>query len=213
MGLKDLFKSGEEIRKEKERARRKAIRDAERAGDSVKDKIADLKLERDKAWNEARAYLRDGQKAAAQRCLQTVQANEIMMGKLERKNWVFNQYITKMQMAKTDQDFAAALDTLNGVLNIDPDKISDVLIEVDDSLSEQSEIDKKWDKQYAAEMNGIAKVDSIPSIEDMMSNLEKEVVADVSGGKIQTSANTQSSIAEEIGTGRRKLKDLIDNKK
>ena len=77
MGWNDLFKSGEAIRKENEKRRRKAIRDAERAIDCVKDKIADLKLERDKAWNEARAYLRDGQKAAAQRCLQTVQANEI----------------------------------------------------------------------------------------------------------------------------------------
>ena len=211
--LNDLFKSEEEIRKENEKRRRKAIRDAERAIGCVKDKIADLKLERDKAWNEARAYLRDGQKAAAQRCLQTVQANENMMGKLERKCWVSNLYITKLQMAKADQDIAAAMENLSAVLNIDPDKISDVLIDVNDSLSEQSEIDKMWDKQYAAEMNGIAKVDSIPSIEDMMSNLEKEVVADVSGGKIQTSANTQSSIAEEIGTGRRKLKDLIDNKK
>ena len=116
-------------------------------------------------------------------------------------------------MAKADQDIAAAMENLSAVLNIDPDKISDVLIDVNDSLSEQSEVDIMWDKRYVAEMNGIAKVDSIPSIEDMMSNLEKEVIADVSGGKIQTSANTQSSIAEEIGTGRRKLKDLIDNKK
>ena len=213
MGWNDLFKSGEAIRKENEKRRRKAIRDAERAIDCVKDKIADLKLERDKAWNEARAYLRDGQKAAAQRCLQTVQANENMMGQLERKCWVSNLYITKLQMAKADQDIAAAMENLSAVLNIDPDKISDVLIDVNDSLSEQSEVDIMWDKRYVAEMNGIAKVDSIPSIEDMMSNLEKEVIADVSGGKIQTSANTQSSIAEEIGTGRRKLKDLIDNKK
>ena len=136
-----------------------------------------------------------------------------MMGQLERKCWVSNLYITKLQMAKADQDIAAAMENLSAVLNIDPDKISDVLIDVNDSLSEQSEVDIMWDKRYVAEMNGIAKVDSIPSIEDMMSNLEKEVIADVSGGKIQTSANTQSSIAEEIGTGRRKLKDLIDNKK
>lgn len=210
MGLRDLFKSEREIQKEKERERRKAIREAERASDSVKDKINDLKAERDKAWNEARAYLRDGQKAAAQRCLQTVQAHEIMMGKLERKSWVFNQYITKMGMAKTDQDFAAALGTLNSVLNVDPDKIEDVLIDVDDTLAEQGEIDKIWDKQYTAEMNGMSKIDTIPSIEDMMSNLEKEVIADVSGGKIAGMTNEQSSsVAAQIGEGRRKLKDLM----
>ena len=69
MGIADLFKSSKEIEREKNRARRRALRDVERAADVVKDRIATLKKERDAAWTQAREYLRDGQKAAAQRCL------------------------------------------------------------------------------------------------------------------------------------------------
>ena len=219
MGIGDLFKSSKEIEREKRRERRKALRDVERASDVVKDRIATLKKERDAAWTQAREYLRDGQKAAAQRCLQSVQANELMMGKLERKNWVFGQLSTKMEMAKTDQEFAAALANLNTTLEVDPDKIADVLGDVGDTLSEQGDVDNIWEKEYGKEMNGLSQSDAIPSVEEMMSNLEKEVVADVSGGKAvvgkvaAAGKEAAGNVAEAIGEGRRKLKALIDGKK
>lgn len=219
MGIGDLFKSTKELEREKNRARRRALRDVERAADVVKDRIATLKKERDAAWAQARDYLRDGQKAAAQRCLQSVQANELMMGKLERKSWVFGQLSTKMEMAKTDQEFASALANLNTTLEIDPDKIAEALDDTNDSLSEQGDIDKIWDKEYGKEMNGLAQSDSIPSVEDMMASLEKEVVADVSGGKsvagkvATAGAEAVGNVAEAIGEGRRKLKALMEAKK
>ena len=40
-----------------------------------------------------------------------------------------------------------------------------------------------WDKEYGKEMNGLTQSDAIPSVDEMMANLEKEVVADVAGGK------------------------------
>lgn len=219
MGIGDLFKSTKELEREKNRARRRALRDVERAADVVKDRIATLKKERDAAWTQARDYLRDGQKAAAQRCLQSVQANELMMGKLERKSWVFGQLSTKMEMAKTDQEFAAALANLNTTLEIDPDKIAEVLDDTNDSLSEQGDIDKIWDKEYGKEMNGLTQSDAIPSVDDMMVNLEKEVVADVTGGKsvagkvAAAGTETVVNVAEAIGEGRRKLKALMEAKK
>lgn len=219
MGIGDLFKSTKEREREKKRERRRALRDVERATDAVKDRIATLKTERDAAWTQAREYLRDGQKAAAQRCLQTVQANELMMGKLERKSWVFGQLSTKMEMAKTDQEFAAALANLNTTLEIDPDKIADVLDDTNESLAEQSDIDKIWDKEYGKEMNGLTQSDAIPSVDEMMANLEKEVVADVTGGKSVAvdvaTAGTEAAdnVAEAIGEGRRKLKALMEAKK
>lgn len=219
MGIADLFKSSKEIEREKNRARRRALRDVERASDVVKDRIATLKKERDAAWTQAREYLRDGQKAAAQRCLQSVQANELMMGKLERKSWVFSQLATKMEMAKTDQEFAAALGNLNTTLEIDPDKVADVLGDVDGTLSEQGDIDKIWEKEYGKEMNGLSQSDAIPSVEEMMANLEKEVVADVTGGKSvagrvsSAGRDAVGGIAEAIGEGRRRLKALMDGKK
>lgn len=219
MVFADLFKSSREIEREKARARRKSLRGVESSTDVVKDEIAALKKERDKAWAQAREYLRDGQKAAAQRLLQSVQSRELTMGKLEKKLWVFNQLALEMKMAKTDQEFATALDRLNKTLEIDPDRIADVLGDVDDSLSEQAAVDKIWDKGYEKKMNGLAQSDAVPSVEEMMGNLEKEVVADVTGGTPMTSVapsaerKTVGGIAEGIGEGRRRLKALMDGAK
>lgn len=219
MGLSDLFKSTKEIEREKARERRRALREVETATDAVRDEIATLKKERDAAWAQAREYLRDGQKAAAQRTLQSVQSRELMMGKLEKKLWVFNQLALKMKMAKTDQEFASALAKLNKTLEIDPDKMADVLGDVDDSLAEQGDVDKNWDKRYEKEMNGLAQSDAVPSMEEMMGSLEKEVVADVAGGAAiagavpTAEAKASAGIAEGIGEGRRRLKALMDEAK
>lgn len=219
MGIGDLFKSSKEIERAKKRDRRRSLRGVESSTDEVKDEIAALKKERDKAWAQAREYLRDGQKAAAQRLLQSVQSRELMMGKLEKRLWVFNQLALKMKMAKTDQEFATALNRLNTTLEIDPDKIADVLGDVDDSLSDQADVDKIWDKGYEKEMNGLAQSDAVPSVEEMMGNLEKEVVADVTGGNPMASVassaekNAVGGIAEGIGEGRRRLKALMDGTK
>lgn len=219
MGFTDLFKSSKEIEREKNRARRKAMRKAEKAGDVVKDRIEELRKSRDTAWMQAREYLRDGQKAAAQRCLLSVQKYELEMGRQERKSWVYSQKVTRMEAAKTDQEFATALAELNATLEIDPEKVGEVLDDVADTLSEQDDIDKLWEKEYEKEMKGLSQSDAIPSIAEMMGNLEKEVAADVRGGKSVT-ANVSSAgkdavggIAEKIGEGRRRLKELLDGKK
>ncbi|MEI6394524.1 MAG: hypothetical protein WCT12_25885, partial [Verrucomicrobiota bacterium] len=63
----DLFKSKQEREREVKSKRRKAFREGENAVDAVKDRVKKLKAERDKSWAEARGYLKDGQKSAAQR--------------------------------------------------------------------------------------------------------------------------------------------------
>ncbi|MBR2425111.1 MAG: hypothetical protein IKB16_00055 [Lentisphaeria bacterium] len=214
--IKKLFMSDREIRRMKERERARAFNTAENALESVQSKIRELKKARDKAWEEARNYLRDGQKVAAQQCLQTVQQNEINIGYLERKAWVFSQQITKMEMSDTDNDFSNALKVITATAEIDPDKIADTLEDTKEILDSQAAINKIWDKEYAKEMNGLENSDAIPSMEEMMSNLEKEVIADVSGGKISISSsdsNQNASIHEEIGAGRRKLKEMLEDKK
>ncbi len=216
MGIGDLFKSKNEREKEERKKRRKAFRDAENAVDSVKDRIGGLKSERDKSWAEAREYLKAGQKAAAQRSLQSVRASEMMMDQLEKKRWVFDQLLTKLEMSKTDQEFSQALGAINAVVEIDPEAVADVLDEVQDKLGEQLDIDKIWNKAYDKEMVGVESkmTDMIPSVEDMMKNLEDEVVADVRGDKIvETESSGGSKVSEEIGEGREKLKKLLEDDK
>ncbi len=214
-----LFMSKKEREREESKKRRKAFREAEGAVDAVKDRITKLKKDRDKAWTEARQYLKDGQKAAAQRNLQTVRASEVMMGKLETKRWVFEQLLTKLDLAKTDQDFTGALAAINTVIKIDPEAVADVLGEVQDKLGEQVDVDRIWEKTHNKEMEGAEAqmTDTIPTTEDMMKQLTDEVAVEIggSGGGVRVAEEGQagSSVKQQIGEGRRRLKDLLEGDK
>jgi len=184
----------------------------------VKDRIAKLKRDRDKAWAEAKRYLKDGQKAAAQRQLQSCRACEMLMSKLEMKRWVFEQLLSKLELAKSDQDFTRALNAINTVVEIDPEAVADVLDEVQDKLGEQVDTDKIWEKVYGKEMEGVETqmTDVVPSIEEMAKQLEDEVAAEIGEArpiKATESGETEPSIKQKIGEGRRRLKDLLEGDK
>lgn len=218
MALGDIFKSKKEREREEAKKRRKAFREAENAVDVVKDRIGKLKKDRDKSWVEARQYLKDGQKAAAQRCLQACRASEMLMSKLEMKRWVFEQLLSKLELAKSDQDFARALSAINTVVQIDPEAVADVMDEVQDKLGEQVDTDKIWEKVYGKEMEGVETqmTDVIPSIEDMEKQLQDEVVADLGTSpsiKATEKGEAGPSIKEQIGEGRKKLRELMEGDK
>jgi len=218
MALGDLFKSKKEREHDEAKKRRKAFRDAENAVDVVKDRVTKLKRERDKAWGEARQYLKDGQKAAAQRQLQTCRASEMLMAKLEMKRWVFEQLLSKLELAKSDQDFSQALSAINTVVQIDPEAVADVMDEVQDKLGEQVDTDKIWEKVYGKEMEGVETqmTDVIPSIEDMEKQLQDEVAAELGSPrpiKATEEGETGPSVKQQIGEGRKRLKDLLEGDK
>lgn len=215
MGLGDLFKSKQERERDEAKKRRKAFRDAENAVDVVKDRIAKLKKDRDKSWAEARQYLKDGQKASAQRCVQAVRASEMLMSKLEMKRWVFEQLLSKLELAKSDQDFAQALNAINTVVQIDPDAVADVLDEVQDKLGEQVDTDKIWEKMYGKEMEGVETqmTDTVPPIEDMLKQLEDEVAEDIGAGRSSKKTQKESEISDQIGEARSRLKKLMEDEK
>lgn len=216
MALGDLFKSKQEREREEAKKRRKAFREAESAVDVVKDRIGKLKKDRDKAWGEARQYLKDGQKGGAQRCLQTVRASELLMSKLEMKRWVFEQLLSKMELAKTDQDFAQALGAINTVVKIDPEVVANVLDEVQDKLGEQVDTDKIWEKMYGKEMEGVETqmTDVIPSTEEMMAQLQDEAAADIGTTRpAQKQTEKDGGVKDQIGDARARLKKLMEDDK
>jgi len=218
MAFGDLFKSKSERDKEQVKKRRQAFRQAENSVDVVKDRIAKLKKERDKAWGEARTYLKDGQKAAANRSLQTCRASEMLMSKLEMKRWVFEQLLTKLELAKTDQEFANALGAINTVVHIDPEQVADVLGEVEDKLGDQVDTDKIWQKMYGKEMDGVntEMTDVIPSIDEMQKQLQDEVAEEIGGSRSvqpEREKETGPSAKDKISEGRKRLRDLMEGDK
>lgn len=194
------------------RERRHAFRDAENAIADVKVRQAELEKEAKRQWELARTALKNGEKAAANRALTSNRAAQTMVMKLEQKRWVFEQYLTKMQVAESDNQFARALGAINKVIRIDPERVEDVFGAAQDALGEQIDADRFWNSMYEKEMAGAsgALQDHIPSMEDLASQLEQEVAAEIGGGT--GPAEVDSAIAARISEGQQRVKDMLGGK-
>ena len=218
MAIGDLFKSKAEREKDAARKRRQAFRQAEHSVDAVNDRIKDMKKTRDKAWADALQSKKTGNKTSAQRALLTYRATEQMIVKLEQKKWTFDQLLTKLDLAKTDQEFAGALSALNTVVNIDPETVANVLDEVQDKLGEQVDVDKIWNKVTEKEAQGVmdAEGELVPSMEELEAQLDAEAAVEIGGGRNaldQAETSGGASMKQQIDEGRDRLKKLLGNDK
>ena len=194
------------------RERRHAFRDAENAKQDVIDRQKRLEKESKESWEKAREALKNGEKAAANRALTAARAAQVLAMKLEQKRWVFEQYLTKMEVAQSDNQFAEALGAINKIIRIDPEHVEDVFGAAQDVLGEQVDADRFWNKMYESEMAGAngALEDHIPSFEDMASELEQQVAAEVGGVAAPAAAGT--AMDERIAAGQQRVKDLLGGK-
>lgn len=193
-----IFMTDEERKAAQKKRRRKALREAENAIDLVKDRCASLKAERDAKWSEAREYVKCGQKAAAQRALNVVRVNDVLLIQLDQKRWVFENIITKMESAETDVSFADALGTLLRVNTVDPDRIAEVLDEAAGKSAELAEVNKVWNKEYGKQMNGIAASEAVPGIDEMLAEVTKEAATEIKGGNGGGSKKSTEDMRERL---------------
>ena len=135
--------------------------------------------------------------------------------------WVFAQLLTKLEMAKTDQEFSGALGAINTVVKIDPDAVADVLADVEDKLGDQIDTDKIWEKMHGKEMEGVEGqlTDQVPTLGEMEKQLQDEVVADMddpTSSSLRTGPRATADdddIKSRIGDGRKRLRDLLEGDK
>lgn len=194
------------------RERRHAFRDAENAKQDVIDRQSRLDKEAKENWEKARAALKNGEKAAANRALTAARAAQVMAMKLEQKRWVFEQYLIKMEVAQSDNQFAEALGQINKIIHIDPERVEDVFGAAQDALGEQLNADRFWNKMYENEMAGASGSlqDHIPSMEEMASELEQQVAAEIGGAAAPASAD--KVLDDRISAGQQRVKDLLSGK-
>ena len=193
------------------RERRHAFRDAENAKQDVIDRQKRLEKEAKENWAKAREALKNGEKAASSRALTAARAAQVLAMKLEQKRWVFEQYLTKMEVAQSDNQFADALGQINKIIRIDPERVEDVFGTAQDMLGEQVDADRFWNKMYENEMGSAsgALQDHIPTMEEMESQLEQEVAAEV-GGAAPAAAGV--TLDARISEGQKRVKDILDGK-
>ena len=206
-----LFKTQKQRQQQERRERRQAFRQAENAVDNVKDRIRTMEKESKSIWDQARDAMKAGDKTTANRLLIGYRAQQVLMTKLEQKRWVFEQYITKLQAAHSDQQFADAMASLNKVIQIDPERVADVFDEAQDILGEQVDTDRFWDKLYEKETAGAGTAldDRIPSTEDLAAQLEQEAAIEIGGA---AGEQAKSAIDERVQSGQERVKKLLEGK-
>jgi cell fate (sporulation/competence/biofilm development) regulator YmcA (YheA/YmcA/DUF963 family) len=214
MGM--LFKSKRERERDDRRDRRRAFRQAENAADDVKDRIKQLEKKSKEQWEGARQALAEGRKAAANRLLVGYRAAQVIMVRLEQKRWVFEQHIEKLHAAESDSEFAKALEGVNRIMNIDPEKVLDAFDGSADLLAEQSEADREWNKLYEKEMEGAGEAleDHIPSLDELAAQLDAEAGAGIARkapekAPDKVSAQSEPDIATRIASGRARVDAIL----
>lgn len=205
--MSHLFKSKKEREREERRDRRKAFRQAENAVDDVKERQKGLEKEAGKQWQEARTALQAGEKEKARRLLTSYRANQVLITKLDQKIWVFQQYLTRMDVARSDEEFASALAKVNAVTRIDPERVADVFESSKDLLDEQVDADRFWSRLYEKESGATSSQleDHIPSMDDLEHQLTEEAAIDGGSGP----ARAGESLDARVGEARERINKIL----
>jgi len=221
MALGDLFKSKKDRDREAQRAQRREVRQGNRKVQKtlreLGDKVKKIRAKRDADWEKAKEYLRSGQKAQAQNLLQSCRAKEVLASKLEKKADFWENRHTKMSASQTDSEMAAAMKDLATLNNVDPDRIEDSMMTMDEMFDDQVDVDDIVDRAHEKDMEDISvqETDVVPSIEDMVAELESEVAVDITSDSIaQTDGEATETVdgttQDRIGSLRDRLKQVLE---
>ena len=192
----NLFKTKQEREKELRRRQRRAFTKAEDAVDTVNTAISELTKDKLKAWDDAKKSASIGQKAAAMLSLQKYRALEVQIYQLEKRKWVFQNYLTRLKMLDVNNVFVEAMEAINQVVTVDVDAIADAMDNIDDKLLEGSEADRIWEKNFEKNLNGMSvkETDIIPDVDSLFNSLQGEVALDIGGGAKDVTTKTKASI-------------------
>ena len=192
----NLFKTEKERKREAERRMRRAFTKAEDAVDTINSAINELNQNKIKAWENAKNSTAAGRKAEAMLSLQKYRGFEVQIYQLEKRKWVFENYINRLKMADVNNVFAAAMADLNNAVQVDIDMVVDSIEGIDEKLADVSQLDKIWEKNFNKNINGLSmkETDIIPDVDSLFNSLQGEVALEIGGGSKEVSSASKVSI-------------------
>lgn len=196
-----LFRTNKQREKDARKERRRAFRQAENAIDEVKERMRRLEREAGKEWETAKAATAKGEEAAVNRTLTAYRGKQVILTQLQRKQWVFEQTLTKLEVSGSDAEFASALELLNKTIAVDPEKLAQGFEGSADILSEQKDAERLWERLYQKELDGVdgELSERIPE----MSELRNQLLSEASG-------EGSDDLAQRLREGQKRVRDLLD---
>ena len=203
MGIdfRSLFESTKDKNKREKKEARQRKRKLKNLLSGTEANIQSLNSDLEGCREEARKFLTAGQKGAAMQSMQAYRNTLSLIQKLRTRKFVIETNKANLEMAQTDQESVSILSEIANALEIDPEEIADKLEDVEDKIEEQEAVDEIFEEVYQKQLATSGKVsDALPSVEDLMSDLE----AEINGGQ----AKKESGESDEIDQLRNDLDDL-----
>lgn len=203
-------------KKEKEKEDKNKLRTAKR---NAKKVIRDCEstargytVDRDRQWEDARKYLKEGKKMSARRSIQAVRARELLIDLLDKRRFAFEERVIKLKMAITDNIIIASLNEMTKLIKIDPDELAVALEETADKIEDAKENNSIWTELSKEDMLDAEYTDSeiVNSVDNLMKQLESEVGVEVRGAPVKEHTITDT-ITEGIGKGRERIQKLTED--
>ncbi len=197
--------------RENRRARTKAKMKAESAVVEGRASVQKLERENIQSWAKALEYIKSGRKSAARMELGKYRANARQIEQFEKKVWIMQHYLTRLENAQTDEIFAESLGEIARLVEVDPAKTTLSLENAQSVLDDQTEIDRLWTSCFQAETrkDEYKETELTPDLDGLMKELEAEAAQEI-GGTARVKESDADALAREIAVGRENLQNILD---
>lgn len=210
MALKDLFKSDGDRRRDRQRRRNRAVRNAERQIDKLESHKRELRRDRQRTWGQAVETRSAGSKAEAQMLLRTVQSIDQHLSKTHMRQSTFQEIVRTLRYASVDEDLGIALRDVTEVLEVDPEQLEEDLSGSMDKTMEILAMDRVWERYQQKQLDGLEAAEGAPMA---ISELEKQLEAEVADRATTVPQNADPNLAQDISDGRERLRKAMEETK
>lgn len=168
-----------QLERRERREFRKELRRANRSLSGFQMNATKCAQARDEARVRAKEALQDGQRDAARSQLQSWRIFQSNCLLLEKKLTLGQVFLMKMEAAANSKDFMVAVNGFNSNLDRYQKELEGFVITSEETLDTLNELDQEWADAHRGVMDRSEPSGdlSVPSVDDMLSELEQEVSA------------------------------------
>ena len=205
MSFGDLFKSGEERKRELRRKQHQLEREARRGVSKLDGSIREHERQRQELWEKAKQFLITGQKAEAANLVRQHKLLGVSVNRLIRQKSVMESKLTQVSTAGSIGEIARLTKEFAQSLNIDPVTLSEDLDDIDEVAENADDINETLDVAYQKDLEKAAieaERTQSSNIDAEMRALEVEAAASLGGGAIKVpEAAAVATPAKEVASG------------
>lgn len=210
----DIFKSRKVLDREEKRKIMRAKNQLQRGIDQLNRKAQSFVAEMDKATKLAKKYAAEGNRDMARNISVKIRSYKIGIAKLEMKAAVMDKRKLQADMAGTQKEFTEAIGQLNRLIKVDPDAFMDVVETEAERAEDQNEIDTLWEQLFTQDMSDVEFAGGpIESVDDILSNLEAEVSAEIGGTLPEVGQRDREAQLNKINVGINNIEKLMEKNK